>query len=527
MTDLMHAATHDETSNVAYERPPQWSGRVPAELLRPEPLPEWTLDQIGAENEEIKNRCIDLVQKIEELTRVKESFVEISNWVGHILAAREETNAALVERGMMIAMIEGSLADLKEENRTLYEGREEARAEGSLLASENERLRAIIHLNEGRIEKLEAELREAQDVGASFHDAYEAERAQAYHLRGELEDLQGVVVNNDALITELQRDLATSRDEAVFLRQRGETLQGALTESQAEAGKLQGELSQSQIHSGDLAGKIRELEIALDAERGQVAKLEEVVAANHADHQNAQTAWRNEKDEDRRQITELETKLQEQTSRAQTADSLLVEIRSQLQEKSDQCRLGERQAAELEQKLLRLSEHAESLASDSAQVKEKLETRDRAHARLGKRARALVRAMRDLSSRLEKADQKATLVGERLNAESGRFADQKAQLEQTIHDLSEQLEKERAASQVTAGALEAARQRQQQREEELRLQQREEEQPRQETAKATGSARAIESAKVIDILARAEKASLAAEVAERTAAPPVQAPISA
>ncbi|WP_442754829.1 hypothetical protein ACNHKD_17835 [Methylocystis sp. JAN1] len=515
MTDLLHAPAH-ESLEPDYDRLTQWSGHAGAQLGRPEPLPEWTLDQIGAENEEIKNRCIDLVQKIDELTRVKESFVEISNWVGHILAAREETNAALVERGMMIAMIEGSLADLKEENRALYEGREEARAENSLLASENERLRAIIHLNEGRIEKLEADLREAQDVGASFHDAYEAERAHAYHLRGELEGLQGVVVNNDALITELQRDLATARDEAVFLHQRGETLQGALTESQAEAGKLQGELSQSRIHAGDLAGKIRELEIALDAERSQAAKLEEVIAASHADHQNTQAAWRAEKDEDRRQITELETKLQEQTSRAQAADSLLAEVRGSLQEKSDQCRLGERQAAELEQKLLRLSEHSDSLASDAARVKEKLETRDRAHARLSKRARALVRAMRDLASRLEKAEQKAALSGERLSAESARFADQKAQFEQTIHDLAEQLEKERAASQVTAGALEAARQRQQQREEEQRLQQREDEPPPRQ-----------ESGKVIDILARAEKASLAVEVAERTAAPPVQAPISA
>lgn len=55
---------------------------------------------------------------------------------------------------MMIAMLEGALADTKEGSRLIYESREEARAESSLLLSENERLRAVAHLNDGRIEKL-------------------------------------------------------------------------------------------------------------------------------------------------------------------------------------------------------------------------------------------------------------------------------------------------------------------------------------------------------------------------------------
>ncbi|WP_457795613.1 hypothetical protein [Methylocystis sp. S23] len=452
MNNHLRAPVHASSDTAAaFARLAQWSGHAQAEPQRPPPLPEWTLDQIGAEDEEIKNRCIDLVQKIEELTQVRERFVEISNWIGHILSAREATNAALVERGMMAAMVEGALADAKEENRTLYEGREEARAENSLLQSENERLRAILHLNEGRIEKLEADLRDAQNIGAQFHDVYEAERAQAYHLRGEVEDLQGAVAKNDALVAELQRDLAAAQDETVFMRQRAEMLQ-----------------------------------------------------ANLAD---AQAAWRAEKEDDRRRLAGFEARLREQTTRAQAAEGLLAEARSALQEKSEQCRLGERQAAEMEQKLLRLSEHSESIAAEAAQVKEKLESRGRAHARLGKRARALIRAMRDLASRLEKAEQKAALAGERLNAETSRFADQKAQFEQSIRDLAEQLEKERAASQVTAGALEAARQQ--------RLQPREEEQPREEGAK------------LIDILARAEMAHLAAEAAAERAAPPSQAPIRA
>ncbi|QGM96440.1 hypothetical protein [Methylocystis parvus] len=451
MNERLHAPVHASADTAAaFARLAQWSGRAPVESHGPAPLPEWTLDQIGAEDEAIKNRCIDLVQKIDELTQVKDCFVEISNWIGHVLSAREQTNAALVERGMMIAMVEGALTEAKEDNRTLYEGREEARAENSLLLSENERLRAIVQLNEGRIEKLEADLREAQDAGAAFHEAYEAERAQAYHLRGEVDDLQAVVAKNDALVAELQRHLAVARDEAVFAAQRGDALQASLTEAQA--------------------------------------------------------AWRAESEEARGAVTALEAKLQEQTARALAAEGLLSEARAALQEKSEQIRLGERQAAEMEQKILRISEHSESVAVEADALKQRLEARDGAHARLSKRARALIRVMRDLASRMEKAEQKAALAGERLNAETGRFEDQKSQLEQSIRDLAEQLEKERAAGQVTAGALEAARRQ--------RAQQREEEpcEPREEGAK------------LIDLLARAEKAHLAAEAAASMQA---QAPIRA
>ncbi len=461
---------------------------------------DWTLDQIGSENEEIKNRCIDLVGKVQELCEVKDHFVEITNWISHVLAAREKTNAALVERGMMIAMTEGALADLKEENRVLYEEREEARTENSLLASENQRLQAAAQGHEARIETLEADLVNAQSLGAQFHEAYEAERAQVYHLKGDLDDLQDAVAKNDTLITQLQLDLATARDEGAFARQHADVLQSNLTEVQALAGKLRNELADGEGHASGLADRIQELEIALETERRQIDKLEELIANSHIEHQKTQAALRAERDDDSRQIADLGARLDEQTARALAADRLLAEARADLQEKTDRCRVGERHAQDLEQKLLRLSEHSEAAGADTAHLKEKLEARERAHAQLGKRARMLIRAMRDLTARLEKSEQKASFAAERLSAERGRFADQQGRLEQTIRDLNEQLEKERASNRVAVGALEAARQQRQQ--------------PHDDEA-------ARDELRIEDILARTEKMRLAAQTAVG------QAPINA
>lgn len=462
-------------------RPPAQSA-IPA--AREPVLPDETLDQIGAENEEIKNRCIDFVRKMDELSALKENFVEISNWIGQILSVREQTNAALVERAMMIALAEGALADLKAESRALYDSKEEITAENSLLRAENERLKAAVRSREARIETVESEINEANQAAAELRRNLEAERDQHFHVRNELQSALTMLEKNDALISQLQVDLSTVRDHSVFSTQHAEMLQANLLESQENAAKLQSAHSESQIYASGLADNIREMEIALDSERRQLSKLDELLAANQAEHLKAQTRWREEKDEDRRTIAELEAQLDKTTTHAQAGDKLLVEARAELQSKIDESRAAERRLQEIEQKFARLTEHAESAALDSAQLKQNLEERERAHSRLSGRAKGLIRAMRDISALLEKSEQKAQLSAERLTAEGKRFDDQKARLEQTVRDLTEQLEKERLSKMVTAGALEAARQH--------RLQPREE-------------------VKLADILARAEEAHNAAE----------------
>jgi chromosome segregation ATPase len=401
---------------------------------------------------------------------------------------------------MMIALTEGALADLKAESRALYESREETASENRLLVAENDRLKAQARIHEMRIEGLNAELRQAEERGAQLADALERERAQAQHLKGELDDQQDVIERNDSLISQLQLDLSSARDEIVFARQHAEMLQANLAEAQERLTQLESDLAQSRSYAGGVTEKMREIDIALDSERRQLAKLEELLASSQKEHQEAQAQWRAQNEDDRRQIAELEARTDELTARGRAAEQLLAELRADLQSRSDQCRASDRHNQEMEQRLLRLSEQAEGVALENAQLKEKLEARERAHARLARRARGLIRGMRDLAANLEKSEQKAMLAGERITAEADRFDAQKAQYEQTLRDLVEQLEKERAANQVTAGALEAARQQ--------RLQPRGEEPP----------AAAEEDLKLADILARAEEAHLAAEAHGRRAA---------
>lgn len=500
MSTILVAPNSPQERDTVIGRLSTWVGQSkrPVDPSRPGEagMADETLDQIGAENEEIKNRCIDVVRKLDELSALKQNFVEISNWIGQILSVREETNAALVERAMMIALAEGALADLKAESRALYQAKEELQSENALLLAENERLKGAVRSREARIESVEAQLHEATEAAAQLRQNLEGERDQLFHVRNELQAAQEVIANNDTLISQLQTDLSAARDQSVFARQHADMLQANLLESEQEAARLQSAHAESQIYASGLADNIREMEISLESERRQLAKLDELLASNQAENLKAQSRWREEKEEDRRVIAALEAQVDKLSAHAKAGDQLLVDVRAELQTKIDECRAVERRAQEIEQKFARLTEHAENGAAEAVQLNQRLEERERANARLSRRAKSLIRAMRDLSALLEKSEQKAQLVGERLAAESDRFDQQKQRLEQTIHDLTEQLEKERLSKMVTAGALEAARQQ--------RLHQREE-------------------VKLADILARAEEAHNAAEAEADAAAQPEDA----
>ena len=214
-------------------------GRRPpnGQVRPPEPANAWsdeTLDRIGADNEDIKNRCVDVVRKIDELTDIRKNFIEICDRVGQILAAREHTSAALVERAMMIALAEGALQDMKTESRALYESNEGLRAENSVLHTENERLKGSVRSREARIEAVEAEMHEATDTATLLKNDLERERDQLSYVSGELQSAQAEIQKNDALISQLQAELATTRDQTAFAEQHAQKLQANLLDSQRE-----------------------------------------------------------------------------------------------------------------------------------------------------------------------------------------------------------------------------------------------------------------------------------------------------
>lgn len=417
-----------------------------------------TLDAVGRINEDIKNSCFDFIRKLDELTEVRGTFIDIFDRVGKILADREQTKSALVERSMMLARAENAHQELKGEYRALYEQSEDYRAENSLLRTENERVVELVHSRESRIETVEEELREQTEAATTLRNELEHERNRLSRLADEIQSAQTQISKNDALISQLQVDLSAACDQRAFAEQRAQTLEAGLAESQQNATKLQTALAECEIYAKGLAGNIREQEIAVVSGKRQIEELEALLASKQSEHQYAETRWQQETEQAREAIAELESQIDKLTDRSHAGDRLLADARAELQAKIDELRAEERRGHELEAKLNHSYERQESDASEIDELKHRLDKKERAHTHLTSRAQAVIRAMRDLKVHLEKADQRAQLIGERLAAETRRFEAQTEGLEQTIRDLTEQLEKERLLKAITEGALEAARQ---------------------------------------------------------------------
>jgi chromosome segregation ATPase len=135
----------------------------------------------------------------------------------------------------------------------------------------------------------------------------------------------------------------------------------------------------------------------------------------------------------------------------------LAATRVELNAKDADLRAKEGHADQLEAKFAPLNERAEEARKMVAELETRAAEDERARARLADRAQALVRAMNDKKAKLESAEVRAELLRERLANETAKFAADSEQLEQKIHVLTGQLEKEKNARVVMSGALEAAR----------------------------------------------------------------------
>ena len=409
------------------------------------------LGTIGRENEDLKNQCFEVVRQFDELTNIRNSMISLLERVGTILEDRERTKSALVERSIMLARAERAQQDLKAELRALHEANEGHQAESRILTAENGRLEELVRNSEGRIGVVEAELRQQTEVVGSVRKELEVERSQLSQIEGELQLLQSELLQNNMVISQLQVELATTRDEKAFYEKRLEALEAKLAEDQQSEAGLQRALSESQIHVKRLSERIREMEITADGERRQINELEGLLSLTQTENLEAA-------EESRFAIAALENQIDKLTAHSQAGDKLLADGRAQLQAMTDQFRAEARRTQDLEAKLSRLCGEQENDAAEIAQLKQAIQDKEVVQARFADRTEAVIRHTRDLKVRLENAEQRAQFAGERLAAETSRFEEQRACLEQTTRDLTEQLERERLSKTMIEGALQAARQ---------------------------------------------------------------------
>jgi chromosome segregation ATPase len=419
--------------------------------------PPAELDALARTNEQLRERCINIVNRAEDLLVLRNEFVEVFGEVGKILKNAEGTSASLAQSSAMLALEEEEHGALKVRYRALHEENETNRSENSVLQGEIQRYGELVTSRETRIQGLEAELTAEKGKAAAFLNALEQERVTANLAIEKLQASLAEIHNSEALIGTLQTENAALNDRCSTAEFHARALQNSLAQANTVAEELRKTLEATQEKADGFEQRLGAAEIEIDNLRKGEEAREAALSTARLEHDMAQTVWRQRAKENRDEIAALEALVDAERSRADAGDHLLAEARAELNAKVADLRAKERHADELEVKIKPLEDRVEEARRTIEELEVKVSADEASRAKLANRAQALVRAMNDKKAQLDSADERARLLKERLANETAQFAAESQQLEQRIHSLTEQLEKEKNARTVMSGALEASR----------------------------------------------------------------------
>jgi chromosome segregation ATPase len=419
--------------------------------------PQTELDALAKGNEELRDRCINIINRTDDLLALRNEFIEVFGDVGKILKNTETTNSTLAERSAKLALEEEEHNSLKQRHRALHEENETHRNDNSVLRSEVQRHEALIASREARIEALETDLATEKDGAAALRTAVEQERFIANLATEKLQLALAEIDRSKAVAEALQIESAAANDRSSKAEFHARALQDSLAEAQGEARQLRDALADSQQRSGALEQSLEAAGIEIDGFRKRGEALEAALSAAQLEHEMAQLLWGRRAEESRDEIAALRTQLDADSSRAEATEQLLADARAELIGRVVDLNAKERRIEQLEASIAPLSERCEQAKTEIADLVAKIAEAEKSHAKLADRAQALVRAMNDKTAKFESAEERIHLLNKRLADDSVKFAVASEQFEQKISELTAQLEREKNARIVVSGALEASR----------------------------------------------------------------------
>jgi chromosome segregation ATPase len=430
-----------------------------AELPAPPQPPQAELDILAKANEELRERCINIVNRSDDLLALRNEFIEVFGDVGKILQNNEATSSALAERSTKLAAEEEEHNALKLRYRALHEENETHRNDNSVLRREIQRHETLVSSREARIDALEQELATEKDAAAALRSAVEQERFMANLATEKLQGALAEIDRNKVSIEALQMECAAANDRCSKAEFHARALQDSLAEALGEARQLRESLVDSQQRSNAVEQSLEAAQSDIDVARNRIGVLESALTASQLEHEMGRVLWSQRAEESRDEIAALRAQLDADGSRAEATELLLAEARADLAAKIAELADKDRRIEQAEAAIAPLSERYEQARLEIAQRVAEAAEGEKAHAKLADRAQALVRAMNDTRAKLDSAEERVALLNKRLADDSAKFATAGEQLEQKISELTAQLEREKNARIVASGALEASRSR--------------------------------------------------------------------
>jgi chromosome segregation ATPase len=403
-----------------------------------------TFDSIGGRNETLRAQLASIEFSFQNIEAIRAQFHETLPSIDHTLTEIERTKVAHLEA-------ERKLEDLTAAHEVLAKDRADLTIERDQLAAARNELSA-------RVADLERAAMEAEAASSEAHAALEERSEKLEQTERQLEDMRrGLHAANEQLpairaefaakenrLKEVDRQRAALNDHCNLLSEENAALRARSEEFVVNASKLNRELTQLKNERDELRRLLEEVEAALGQETAAHAMLKAV----HFDAIEAQ----------RLNEASLEEKLAATSTRLEGAQRLLSEARAEMHEQDAVIRESEQRVLDQSIAAKSLETKVEELERELASARAVHMEAEAARAAAVERSETLGRSMKDQEIALRSANETIATLEARLEEEKRSALGERAIVEERIARLTKQFEAEAAARSFAEGALHTARQ---------------------------------------------------------------------
>jgi crescentin len=408
------------------------------------PVTGQMLDATGRQSEMIRVGMGQVLERLDELARLKEDFnALIIDPISSLIADYPTVQSKLMETEERLKQEHEAGAIIRRDMRELVVAHEKLSDDFAVVSSQYQHSTRVLREQETESEGLSVALKEQEGRVADLERQLTTERQRIRVISEELVAVRRQAQEADAAVSRLERDLAEARDSMEILEFDNQALRASSSDQSQRLAALDTRYNdlEQQLHAAQ--EQAADFQTKLDAEHGLRKKLEAQLDA--------------ERTSARVEIAALEMKVEGTTSRMGVTEKILSHAREQLREKTDELKAAERTTKEalIEKNTLehRLEAAQQELERQTALANESQEAR----AELSERAEMLTKAIAAKESLLQRSDHRTGMLLDRIDQLTRKFEDERNGLEAKNKKLWEDLQREKSERALAQGALETAR----------------------------------------------------------------------
>ncbi len=402
-----------------------------------------TLDAVGKQSEQVRERVSVLAARLEEIKTLADDFGQIVQPVNDFVVRHAHSQSRLLEMEALLARERELSAAARSELNELH-------ATASKAADELGAATVELRARETAGRDIEAQLGQvrlrADDQGVQIHNLERELDAATERARALSDDNQALRVEIEGL------DQFRSRAEAELAEAREQNA-AALGEN----GRLQQVTENQAQRITALKSQVLDLEPQIQAGRQELMGLQSRLASEQAARLKVEATRESERVALEGEVSSLRMKIEGLNAHVATTDKMLINLRDQLRDRTEGLRVSEKTLKEAVAEKL-ASERRTELAQDAnarhlAQVAET----QRAAQEFKDRAEMLAKALSAKEVALDSGARKIMNLDLRIEQMNARFEQERSAFETANRRLIEELQSERAERSLAQGALDIAR----------------------------------------------------------------------